>query len=207
MKTLCLDVSTSVVGWSLTDAVPDGMVLCDFGAIDIRTSKSLETLFQKFDKVNLFLKTLNGIDRVVIEQANVSFRQGGSSAQVLAILQTFNGMISVAAYQLFGKEPDYIMASMARKNAGITLVKGGDNKEQVFEWLYSNCFDFRTRVEAAGRTPKGNPKPVFYDMCDAIVLALGTKNGQKATKKKKSKRPRKNKEISQENPATPSVDL
>lgn len=207
MKTLCLDVSTSVVGWSLTDGTPDAMVLCGFGAVDVRTSKSLETLFQKFDKVNSFLKTVGSVDRIVIEQANVSFRQGGSSAQVLAILQTFNGMISAAAYQIFGKEPEYIMASMARKNAGITLVKGGDNKEQVFQWLYQNCFDFRTKVEDAGRTPKGNPKPVFYDMCDAIVLALGTKNGQKATKKKKSKPSRKNKKIPPANPAASSVDL
>lgn len=191
MKTLCLDVSTSVVGWSLTDGTGDAMVLVDFGAVDVRTSKSLETVFQKFDKVNNFLKTLNNIDRVVIEQANVSFRSGGSSAQILAILQKFNGMVSVACYQLFGKEPEYIMATSARKNAGIHLEKGGDNKEQVFQWLYENCAEFAERVETAGRTPKGNPKPVFYDMCDAIVLALGTKNGQKAEKKKKPKRSRK----------------
>ena len=198
MKTLCLDVSTSVVGWSLTDGTGDAMVLVDFGAVDIRTSKRLETLFQKFDQVNNFLGTLSGIDRIVIEQANVSFRSGGSSAQVLAILQKFNGMVSVACYQLFGKEPEYIMATSARKNAGIHLEKGGDNKEQVFQWLHGNCASFYQRVEIAGRTPKGNPKPVFYDMCDAIVLALGTKNGQKA---KPAKQSRKRKEKSSKNPA------
>ncbi len=194
MRTLCLDISTSVVGWCLTDGIGPAMVISDFGCVDLRAAKAGETLFQKYDSVEEFIKTLENVDRVVIEQANVSFRQGGSSAQVLAVLQKFNGMISACCYKTFGKEPEYIMATMARKNAGIRLEKGGDNKEQVFQWLLKNCGSFYQRVVAAGTTPKGNPKPVFYDMCDAIVLALGTKNGEKA-EKKTAKRSRKNKKV------------
>ncbi len=192
-KILSLDVSTSVLGWCLTTRSEDGTVITRFGALDFRNKNKFGTIFQKLSVFQEFLeKEKNNIDRIVIEEPNKGFKEGGSSPQVLALLQKFNGMVSAVAWTLTSKEPEYIMASAARKKAGVVIEKGPNAKKKVFKWLIENNSQFK---ESVSYTIHGNPKPIFYDMSDAIVLMLGalkdeerrcSENGQKSSSKKDS---------------------
>lgn len=169
-KILSLDVSTSVIGWCLTRRAEDGTVSTKFGALDFRNKNKFETLFQKLESFKEFISSENDIDRIIIEEPNKGFKDGGSSPQVLALLQKFNGMVSAIVWDYTKKEPEYIMATSARKKAGVEIEKGADKKKKTFEWLLENHSQFKQSVTY---TTYGNPKPIFYDMSDAIVLMLG----------------------------------
>lgn len=198
---LTLDISTSVIGWALTSGPPSDTLTgaskpCEFGALDLKNKTKYPTLFSKLLKVIEFLekvKNENNISKIIIEKPNENFKKGQSSPHVICLLQNFNGMVSGQVFLMFQQEPEYIMASSARSKAGCEIEKGGDKKEKVFNWLCDNFEWFKNSIEY---TPQGNPRPVFYDMSDAIILALSelksgskraTKNSENSSKKKNSK--------------------
>jgi len=165
---LGLDVSTSVIGICLLD--PD---------ID-KKLQSLEFLNLKREK-NLFAKALDfkdhiqkykalGVDRIAIEEPLVMYKPGAGRAQILSKLSTFNGMIAVICFMVFGVEPVYYNVNHARKTAfpDLKFKKGDDRKMVVWakvaetfpnvEWLYG---------PRSGKLVKTN-----FDMADAAVIAL-----------------------------------
>ena len=94
------------------------------------------------------------------------FNSGGSSAKTMASLQRFNGILSWLCYDIFKILPQYLTAGAARKLCGITVPRGQKAKKVVMEWVLSNEEDFNVEY-----TPKGNPKPQYFDMADSLVLA------------------------------------
>jgi hypothetical protein len=67
---------------------------------------------------------------------------------------------------LFEIEPTYIAASSARKQAGITGLRGKKAKEVVLQFLLDNEPAFNVEY-----TKHGNPKAESFDRADAIVVA------------------------------------
>ena len=61
--------------------------------------------------------------------------------------------------------PEYISASSARKDCGIKVPKGEKAKPFVLGVLV------KEGLINPEYTKKGNPKPIYYDMSDAIVIA------------------------------------
>tara|TARA_R110000824_G_scaffold67377_5_gene174520 strand:+ start:65391 stop:65912 length:522 start_codon:yes stop_codon:yes gene_type:complete len=163
---LGLDVSTSITGYTVMDY--EGKIIrCSVW--DMRNKKKFADHFSKAKYVKdelLFLKAQMPIEHVYIEQPFMFFNSGGSSAKTMASLQRFNGILSWLCYDIFKILPQYLTAGAARKLCGITVPRGQKAKKVVMEWVLSNEEDFNVEY-----TPKGNPKPQYFDMADSLVLA------------------------------------
>jgi hypothetical protein len=161
---LGLDISTSITGATVIDD-KGNVVFCE--AWDTRKTKNF------FDKASLIASRLIDIriafpiTHIVIEQSLQMFRSGFSSAKTLTLLSKFNGVVSWLCYNTFGLEPEYVSATSARKNIGITVKRGQKAKEIVLEHIKKIIPSFEYE-----ETKAGNPKAGTYDRADSIVLAL-----------------------------------
>ena len=173
---LGLDVSTSITGFCVIDANGE-VIRCD--AWDLRNKNKFKSEFEKAAHIKeqlLQIKAQYPIDRVFVEKPFTFFKSGGSSGKTMAILQRFNGIVSWLTNEVFDQEPEYLTASEARKLLAIKVERGKNAKKKVVEWLLENVSNFKVEY-----TPHGNPKPKYFDIGDAIVIAkaglkkLGTK--------------------------------
>ena len=161
---LGLDVSTSITGYTI---IENGNVVLN-GAWDTRKYKDF---FKKAEVVKEGLHKIyeeygDGIDAVYIEQSLQSFRSGFSSAKTLSTLARFNGIVSWVIYNRFGKTPEYIAATSARKLCGIKVPRGQKAKQVVIQYLLDNEPAFKIEY-----TRTGKPKPYCFDMADSLVIA------------------------------------
>ena len=160
---LGLDISTSITGYTLIDN--SGKVIVN-DAIDTRKYKNF------FEKAQVVEERLKSIDpsfkptRIFIEQSLQSFRSGFSSAKTLSTLSRFNGIVSWMCYKFWDIEPEYIAATSARKNAGITVPKGVKGKDAVMKYVVDNVPDVLIEY-----TKHNNPKPHCFDKADSWVIA------------------------------------
>lgn len=161
-----LDISTSITGIT---------VLNEFGkvqtmkAFDTRNKNKFKTLYEKVDFIETSLAEIKrdyNIVEIFIEQNLQSFKPGLSSAKTLLTLAKFNGIISYICRQKFKVEPQYIAATTARKQAGITVKRGEKGKLVAFEFVKANEPTFVFTL-----TRNGNPQPSAYDMADSWVIA------------------------------------
>lgn len=165
---LALDVSTSILGWALTEHGNSDTLV--YGAWDFRNKNTFTCLIDKCEYVKEQLKEFKSkynITKVIIEQPFTFFsgKNAASSANTMAVLQNFNGVVSWLVYDVLGIKPDYITAMGARSNCGIKIPRGSDAKKCVMQWLLDSEPRFVVQY-----TSKGNVAPKYYDMMDAIVL-------------------------------------
>ena len=114
----------------------------------------------------LQLKVQYPIEKVCIEKPFMFFKGGGSTAKTMATLQRFNGIISWITCEVFDKVPSYLTASQARKSVGVNTARGTDAKKEALAWLLANFPNFSVEY-----TTHGNPKPKYFDIADAVVIA------------------------------------
>ena len=160
---LGLDVSTSITGATVID--DKGNVVC----CEAWDTRKLKNFFDKAAYIKSCLEDVRvefPVTKIVIEQSLQMFRAGFSSAKTLTLLSKFNGVVSWMCYDLFEIEPEYISATSARKQAGITVPRGSKSKEVVLEYVGNNIQNFQYEL-----TKAGNPKPGTYDRADSIILA------------------------------------
>jgi len=163
---LGLDISTSITGYCIIDTEGE-IIRC--GAWDMRNKNKFANEFEKaaMIKEELFrIKAQYPIEKVFIEKPFMFFKGGGSSAKTMAILQRFNGIVSWITSEAFEKKPVYITATSARKSLGITIPRGTNTKKEVVNWLLENVSNFNVEY-----TKYGNPKPKYFDIADAIIIA------------------------------------
>ena len=167
---LGVDVSTSITGFAIVD---DNGKLIEASVCDLRKYKDF---FEKclhfrecvLDLADKHCKLFNreGVGHIYIEQPFTFFNSGGSSAKTMAALQRFNGVASWMLYEVFEIQPEYVGATQARKKVGIKVPRGQKAKAVVMEHLLANDEDFKIEY-----TIHGNPRPKYYDMADALVVA------------------------------------
>lgn len=173
MKTLGLDISTSVIGFTILDENESIVVM---GHIDF---KKCNDLWEKADHAkNILEKVVDDYkpDVIYVEESLLGFSSGLSSAGTLFTLAKFNALISYFMYKKMGKPVVYIPVSSARKTVGIKLIPkkkcGISHKEQSFAWSLAgplSSLDFP-------KTKTGKWKPFVYDEVDSFIIALaGTK--------------------------------
>ena len=167
---LGVDVSTSITGVAIID---DGGKLIECAACDLRKYKGFFEKSLQFREFTLDLADKHcvlfnkiGIDHIYIEQPFTFFNSGGSSAKTMATLQRFNGVASWMLYEIFELEPRYVGANQARKKVGLKVPRGKKAKQVVMEHLLATDDDFSIEY-----TYHGNPKPQYYDMADALIVA------------------------------------
>ena len=163
---LGLDISTSITGFCILDSEGE-IIRADVW--DTRNKNKFETFFDKIQHVKDGLQEIKAqypIQKVFIEKPFMFFGSGGSTAKTMAALQKFNGTISWICYETFNHKPTYFTAQQARKLNEIKVQKGKDTKKQILQWVLDNCPDFSVEY-----THKGNPRPKYFDIADAIVVA------------------------------------
>ena len=163
---LGLDISTSVIGYSILDEEAN-IIECE--AWDLRNKRYFPDLYVKACHVKeklLNIKTSYNIKHVYIEEPFVFFRAGGSTAKTMAKLQAFNGIVSWLCCEVFGTNPVHIPPAKARKLNGIKVSRGQKAKEVVLNYLLENEKSFNIEY-----THKGNPKPTSYDRADSLIIA------------------------------------
>lgn len=162
---LGLDVSSSKIGYSIIDQ-DKKLLMCEFKKF--KTSTSLETRALEFHSTLLDLSKKFKISKVMIEAPFVAFGGGRSSAQTVATLQRFNGMISLLVPIVFDMESEMITPAAARKKQGIKVPRGENTKRIIIEWV-SQAYPNDFIVEL---TRHGNPRPGTDDMADSVLVAL-----------------------------------
>lgn len=170
---LGLDISTSVVGWSIVDLQGS---LVDYGYIDFNEKKlKLETnLFLKLDYFN---KTFNDVlekykDKITswaIEEAAMKFSSGMSSAQTIFTLASFNFGVAYSVYKTLNKEPIYINVNTARKKFGIKIPRDLD-KSKKKAYVLESCINRYANFKVE-KNKKDNYKKQFFDVSDSIVMS------------------------------------
>jgi len=163
---LGLDISTSMTGFCILDSQTE-IIRSDVW--DMRNKKYFPDIFCKAEKIKndlLSIKAQYPIDKVFIEKPFMFFGSGGSTAKTMAALQRFNGIISWICYDTFGQPPIYFTAQQARKLNEIKLVKGSNTKKEILKWVLDKYPSFSIEY-----TSHGNPKPKYFDIADAIVIA------------------------------------
>lgn len=177
---LALDVSTSVIGWTMLTPGSTIMTYPKFrGHIDLRKVKGgfwkkVEKMAHELNGILTFSVT-NGL-RVVaiyIEEPLKKFTRGKSSANTLSMLARFNALVSYRSLITFGIEPLYIDATAARKKIGIPLLSkkksgGLSQKEQTFAFLSKGVF----LNESWPTNKNGNIQPYVYDEVDSFVICV-----------------------------------
>ena len=163
---LGLDVSTSVIGYTILD---EDAKIIECEAWDLRNKRYFPDLYVKATHIKdklLDIKCSHSIKHVYIEEPFVFFRAGGSTAKTMAKLQAFNGIVSWLCHDTFGFSPVHISPAQARKLNGIKVSRGQKAKEVVLDYLLKNEDSFTIEY-----TSKGNPKPASYDRADSLIIA------------------------------------
>lgn len=172
---LGLDVSTNIIGYTILSS--EGKYL-DSGFCDLDSKKSTVQKAAQFHHVLRELDDRYHISSVWIEEPFMMFAKGGSSAQTMSKLSSFNGMIQYACLNTFEFDPSMINANHARKTLGIKIQRekicGVSTKEQILSWVKTQIpgFDWPTKTLKSGpRKGLTIPAPSCYDIADSYVVA------------------------------------
>lgn len=174
-----LDVSTSVIGWSILPVTSQiGTYPISRGHIDLRKNKGgywskVDQMETELTTVIVTLKSQHVIQRLFIEDPVERFRNGLSSAHTIALLARFNALVSQHARRSLSLDPLYIDATAARKVIGVPLLSkkksgGIDQKQQTFNYLSKNVF--LNEVWPLNRN--GKIQPWCFDEVDSYVICL-----------------------------------
>lgn len=172
---LGLDVSTNIIGYTILDE--EGEYL-ESGFCDLDSKKTTVQKAAQFHGVLIDLAERYHISSVWIEEPFMMFAKGGSSAQTMSKLASFNGMIQYACLNTFKFDPSMINANHARKTLGIKIqrekVCGVSTKEQILSWVKNKIplFGWPTKTLKSGpRKGLTIPAPSCYDIADSFVVA------------------------------------
>ena len=170
-KTLGLDISSSVIGWSVLLDDGESISLDSYGHIKPPPSKAGSLAFRMssgFDSISeLFEKTKPDI--VAIESYANKFSAGRSSARTIIVLSCFNEMVSMACLRSLNFETEKYTVSRIR-----SLISKGYNlklitKDDVFNFIKNKFSNFNIRKNRNNKVAK-----TVYDESDSIAVALAS---------------------------------
>lgn len=164
---LALDISTSCIGYAIFKE--DGK-LVELSCVKFRDK------ITKFEKMEEFKKATEHFKKypiqfIAIEEPLKKFMGKFSSADTIAILNFFNGMISSHLYSTFGIEPIYFNVNNARKLAfpGLKVERDGNSiKHEVWNKVMQlePLIDWRYGPKSRKLLDEN------YDMADAYTVGL-----------------------------------
>lgn len=159
---LGLDISTSIIGWSIFNFAGD---LIDYGHIDLPKKEDL------FGRLKFAIENIKGVlqtypvENFAVEEAAKKFTAGKSSADTIFKLGAINFGLSFFLYERLGVVPVYVAATSARKLNGIKIKRGENSKEIVRRFvgtLYPKIVWDKKKT--------GTYKDYCFDMADAIII-------------------------------------
>ena len=167
LKTLGLDISTSIIGCCIITYENKTIQKISLSHIDLRKEKNF---FKKCELVKIYLEKFNSeenISNIIIEESLQRYKLGRSSAHTLSLLSKMNGAVSYICFSIFNLFPAYISSISARKICEIKIIKDPSlsAKQQTFDWVTNKL------NKSWEKTKNGNIQKWCYDEVDAFVLA------------------------------------
>ncbi len=175
---LGMDVSTAATGYAVLRKEGRTRELLAAGVMELSSEAAV---YSKAELVAARLRAIAAeyqVNRIVIEEPLQRFTRGLSSANTIAALLRFNGIVAYLAQKEFGIAPDMVSVTAARSTFGIKIPKGSANgKEIVLSWVKSqpefSSFTWPTKVLRGGpRRGQTIEDKVCYDIADASVMGL-----------------------------------
>ncbi|MEO5367682.1 MAG: hypothetical protein H7831_15260 [Magnetococcus sp. WYHC-3] len=168
---LALDVSTVKVGIAILDK-DENILLSD--VIELSNKESLESRAQFVKEYISGLRGAYDIENIVIEEPFISITGGSGNAKTTSMLLTINGMVRILMYSYFNKLATMVGVRTCRKELGITIPKGLNQrqKKQVVIDYIKNYYSTKPTKFEYSLTKNGNYSKGVDDRADAIVLAL-----------------------------------
>lgn len=164
---LALDISTTCIGYSIFDE--EGKLI-ELNCIKFNSSLSKFERLEEFKKSTEYFKKFP-IKFIAIEEPLKKFAGKFSSADTIALLNFFNGMISSYLYLEFGMEPFYFNVNNARKLAFPNLkIEREGNSMKHFIW--DKVKDLEPLINWKYGPKSRKLLDENYDMADAYVIGL-----------------------------------
>jgi len=172
---LGLDVSTNIIGYTILDLNGNHIFS---NALKLNKKLDFVARASEFSLVLSDIKKDYDISSIWIEEPFMMFAKGGSSAQTMARLSSFNGMIQFACFTIYGFIPSMINANHARKVLNIKLKRqkicGITTKDQIMTWVQTQLPNYKWPT----KTLKSGPRKGLtinddscYDIADSFVVA------------------------------------
>ena len=175
-KILGLDVSTRVIGYTVLDMETGTHE--ESSAIELDGKASFVARGSAFHDVLEGINERYDIKSVWIEEPFMMFAKGGSSAQTMSRLSSFNGAVQYMCYMTLNLEPNMVNANHARKTLGIKIQReklcGISTKDQILSWVKVALPGFSWPIKTLKSGPRRGTvveKPSCYDIADSYVVA------------------------------------
>ena len=164
---LGLDISSSCVGYSLFNE--DGKLI-ELNCVKFRDKLTKFEKLEEFKKATAYFKNLP-IKYIAIEEPLKKFAGKFSSADTIAILNFFNGMISSYLYLDYGIEPMYFNVNNARKLAfpGLKVEREGNS---IKHEIWNKVKDLEPLVNWKYGPKSRKLLDENYDMSDSYVIGI-----------------------------------
>lgn len=176
---LALDISTSCIGYALFNET--GSELMELSYVKFRNKISLFEKRIEFKKQIKFLEN-SDIKHIVIEEPLKKFKGKFSSADTIALLNFFNGMISGTVHEMFGVEPIHYNVNTARKTAFPEFKPKKDSASNKHE-IWTLVRDREPHIVWKYGPKSAKLVDENFDMCDAATIGYCHINIMNAQKK------------------------
>lgn len=169
---LALDVSTSVIGWSLwkDDKLHDQgfLTLADYKG-------NPKELADRLDVAVAFFSDFKDVTKIAAEEALQKFSGGKTNAQTMNKLIAMNFGLTYTLSRLWKVEVDYIPVVTARKLAGIVVPRQAKGQKKDPNWAKKFVISEILKIYPSlniGFTNQGNPRKGHDDLADSIVIGI-----------------------------------
>lgn len=168
-KVLSLDISSSVIGWSLIEYDNQSFTLIDYGYLKPPKSSKGTLSFRLNETVNMITNLIaqHHPDEVAVEDYARRFTKGRSTAHTIIILSIFNEVVSLTAYRIMKKDvfryPVSTIRAQVGKLFGIKIV----SKDDIFPEIVQRANIYKTELNR-----NNNIRKECMDVVDAIAVGI-----------------------------------
>ncbi len=164
---LALDISTTCIGYSVFD---ENGKLMELNCVKFNSSTSKFERLEEFKKTTEYLKKFS-IKYIAIEEPLKKFAGKFSSADTIALLNFFNGMISSYLYIEYGIEPFYFNVNNARSLAfpGLKIEREGNSMKHA---IWNKVMSLEPLINWRYGPKSRKLLDENYDMSDSYVIGL-----------------------------------
>lgn len=166
---LALDISSSCIGYC---------VFNNNGKLLKMSCSKFNSKQSKFERLQKFIDELTEegvtkmpIEMIAIEEPLKKFKGKFSSAETIAILNYFNGIVSSYLYLTFGVEPIYYNVNSARATAFPGL-KAPKDEGSIKHEVWRKVMELEPQINWRYSTKTRKLMDENYDMSDSYVIGI-----------------------------------
>ena len=164
---LSLDISSSVIGWSLIEFDSSKEILKKYGNIKPKKSPNIEEKLKYTEKEITKLIEDTNPDFFAVESYANKFSKGRSTARTIMVLSVFNEFINYLIYKNTGKVSNRFAVVTVRSQISKMIGKKIVSKDEVFDNVKNYFKNYNIVYNR-----NNNVKKECYDEIDSIAVGL-----------------------------------